>query len=217
MVLLARLRANWLRIAVHAGALVPAAYLGWAAWQGLFRVDLVREVTTLTGKTALVLLVLSLACTPIHTLTGYKAVQRVRRALGMYAFFYAGLHFLTFVGLDYRFDLGLLGQAVLDQPYVLAGLAAGVLLVPLALTSTRGWQRRLGKSWKRLHRLVYLASTLAVLHFLWLVKDGREPIRYAVVLALLLALRIPRVRQAASRVRCRLTRPGLARRAAENP
>ena len=158
----------------------------------------------LTGRTALVLLLLSLACTPLSTLTGYKGVVRVRRALGLYAFLYVGLHFLTFVWLDYRLDLKLLLRAILDQRYVLVGLAAGLILLALALTSTKGWQKRLGRNWKRLHRWVYLAGILAVVHFLWLVKDIRLPLRYAAVLAALLVLRLPPVRRGISRARRRL-------------
>jgi sulfoxide reductase heme-binding subunit YedZ len=130
--------------------------------------------------------------------------MRVRRALGLYAFMYAGLHFLTFVGLDYGFDFDLLGQGILDQRYVLVGFAAGLLLLPLAITSTQGWQKRLGKNWKRLHRLVYLSSILAIVHFMWLAKDNREPLRYGVVVALLLIMRIPGIRKAIRNARYRL-------------
>lgn len=196
-----KLQENWLRITTHIGALLPLALLVWDYWQGLFLADPIREITTRTGKAALILLVLSLACTPINTLFGFKRALRVRRALGLYAFVYVALHFLTFVGWDYGFDLDLLGPAIFDQRFVLPGFAAFLLLLPLAITSTRNWQRRLGKNWKWLHRLVYLANILAVLHFLWLVKDPREPLRYGAVVALLLILRIPRARRAVSNAR----------------
>jgi sulfoxide reductase heme-binding subunit YedZ len=204
MVLLDHARRHGLRVVVHAGALAPLAWLLWAYWQGLFLVDPVREITTLTGKTALILLLLSLACTPLNTLFGLRDILRVRRALGLYAFLYAGLHFLTFAWLDYGLDLALLRGAILEQRYVLAGFASGLILLVLALISTRGWQRRLGKTWKRLHRLAYVAGILAVVHFLWLVKDAREPLRYAGILAVLLFLRIPRVREAVSTLRRKL-------------
>jgi sulfoxide reductase heme-binding subunit YedZ len=196
-----KLEARWLQILTHVAALLPLAWLLWDYWQGLFIVDPVREITTRTGKTALILLILSLACTPINTIFGFKQVMHVRRALGLYAFMYAGLHFLTFIGLDYGFDLDLIGQTILDQRYVLVGFAAGLLLLPLAITSTQGWQKRLGKNWKRLHRLVYLAGILAIVHFMWLVKDIREPLRYGVVVALLLIVRIPVIRRAVSNAR----------------
>jgi sulfoxide reductase heme-binding subunit YedZ len=196
-----KLKTYWLQILTHVAALLPLAWLLWHYWQGLFIIDPIREITTRTGKTALILLILSLACTPINIIFGFKQVLRVRRALGLYAFMYAGLHFLTFVGLDYGFDLDLIGQTILDQRYVLVGFAAGFLLLPLAITSTQGWQKRLGKNWKRLHRLVYLAGILAIVHFLWLVKDIREPLRYGAVVALLLIVRIPVIRRAVSNAR----------------
>jgi sulfoxide reductase heme-binding subunit YedZ len=198
------LRANWLRLLVHVGALLPLVWILWQSASGGFLVDPIREITSLTGKTALILLGLSLACTPLATLLGFKQALRVRRALGVYAALYAGLHFLVFVWLDYGLDLALIGRAILDQRYVLVGTAAGLILLVLTITSTRGWQKRLGKNWKRLHRLVYLAGILAVVHFLWLVKDIREPMRYGTLLVLLLALRLPPVRRFVSRVRQRL-------------
>lgn len=195
------LRANWLRILIHVGALTPLVRLAWSYWQGLF-FDPIRQITSSTGKTALVLLMLSLACTPIAVL-GFKRVMRVRRALGLYAFLYASLHGLTFVGWDYGFDFGLLKPTILDQRFVLAGSAAFLLLLPLAITSTQGWQKRLGKHWRRLHRLVYLAGILVIVHFMWLVKDPREPLWYGIVLALLLILRIPVVNKTLNKVRHR--------------
>jgi sulfoxide reductase heme-binding subunit YedZ len=181
------------------------AWLLWKYAQGAFLVDPIREMTTVTGRVALILLILSLACTPVATVLGFKQALRVRRALGVYAFMYAGAHFAIFVGLDYGFDLDLLGQAIFDQQYVLVGFSAGAILLALALTSTRGWQKRLRKNWKRLHRLVYVAGILAVVHFAWLLKDTRVPLRYGAVLALLLILRLPPVRRAVSRLRHRLS------------
>jgi sulfoxide reductase heme-binding subunit YedZ len=204
MVLLAKLKRNWWVVLVHAGALLPLAWTVWQYTQGLFLVDPVREITTRTGRTALILLISFLACTPLATLFGLRQVLRVRRALGLYAFLYASLHFATFVWLDYGFDLALLRQAIFDQRYVVVGFAAGLILLVLAATSTQGWQKRLGKNWKRLQRLVYLAGILAIVHFAWLVKDLREPLRFAAILAALLLLRLPPVRRAVSNARHRL-------------
>jgi len=204
MVLLGWLKKRWLQVLVHAGVWLTLARTLWQYWQGMFLVDPVREITTRTGRTALILLVLSLACTPINTVVGFKQVLRVRRALGVYAFLYASLHFLTFVGLDYGFDLSLIGQVISEQRYVIAGFAAGVILLLLTITSTKGWQKRLGKNWKRLHRLVYLAGILVVVHFVWLSKDWREAARYGAVVAVLLALRLPWVRTALTRGRHRV-------------
>ena len=204
MVLVRKLKTRWLQTLTHIVALLPLAWLLWAYWQGLFIIDPIKEITTRTGKTALILLTLSLACTPAYAIFGFKQVLRLRRPLGLYAFMYAGLHFLIFVGLDYGFDLDLITLDILDQRYVLVGFAAGLLLLPLAITSTQGWRKRLGKNWKRLHRLVYLAAILAIVHFAWRVKDIREPLRYGAVLALFLIMRIPGVRRAASSVRDQL-------------
>jgi sulfoxide reductase heme-binding subunit YedZ len=203
MVLLALnwLRSRWLKVLVHAGALIPLAWIAWHYTQGLFLIDPVSEITTLTGRGALILLMLTLACTPIDTVFGLKQVKPLRRPLGLYAFVYASVHFATFVWLDYAFDFDLLIQAIFDQRYVVVGFASGLILLALAITSTKGWQRRLGKNWRRLHRLIYLAGILAVLHFAWLTKDIRVPLRYGIVLALLLVLRIPLVRKAVSRAR----------------
>ena len=197
-------KTNWLRILTHVGALLPLARLVWYYWQGKFIVDPIREITTYTGRTALILLILSLACTPINVLFGFKQVIRVRRALGLYAFMYIALHFLTFVGWDYGFDLDLLGPAIFDQRFVLAGFAAFLLLLPLAITSTQRWRKRLGKNWKRLQRLVYLINVLAILHLLWLSKDPGKPLRYGVVVALLLAIRIPAVKKVIHNIRRQL-------------
>ena len=199
-----KLKARWLQILTHIGALLPLAWLLWNYWQGQFIVDPVKEITTSTGKTALILLILSLACTPINTIFGFKHALRLRRPLGLYAFLYVGLHFLTFLGLDYGFDLHLIRQDILDQRYVWVGLATGLLLLPLAITSTKGWQKRLGKNWKRLHRLVYLASILDIVHFVWLTKDLREPLRYGGVVALNLIVRIPAIKRAISKARYQL-------------
>jgi len=205
MVLVRKLKTRWLQILSHVAALLPLALLAWETWQDRF-IDPVQEITTRTGRTALILLILSLACTPLNIIFGFKQVMRVRRTLGLYAFMYAGLHFLTFVGLDYGFDFDLLGQGILDQRYVLVGFAAGLLLLLLAITSTQGWQKRLRKNWKRLHRLVYLAGILAIVHFTWLAKDNRVPLRYGAVVSLLLIVRIPVIRRAISTVRYQLRR-----------
>ena len=203
-----KLKARWAawaamvaQILTHVGALLPLAWLVWETWQGQLIIDPVKEITTRTGKTALILLILSLACSPLNTILGFKHALRLRRPLGLYAFLYVGLHFLTFLGLDYGFDLDLIRRDILDQRYVLVGSAAGLLLLTLAITSTKGWQRRLGKNWKRLHRLVYLASILDIVHFVWLTKDLGEPLRYGGVVALLLMVRIPAIKRAISNAR----------------
>jgi sulfoxide reductase heme-binding subunit YedZ len=143
-----------------------------------------------------VLLVLSLAVTPVNTVLGLKSALKVRRALGLYAFMYVSLHFLTFIGLDYGFDWSLLKEAIFEKRYALVGFAAGLILLPLAITSTKYWMRRLGQNWKKLHHLVYLAALLAVVHYVWLVKsDIREPLAYGAIVLLLLFFRLPWMRR----------------------
>lgn len=187
-----------LQIAAHSAALVPLALLIWDFWQGNFGPDPIREATLRTGKAALVLLIASLACTPINILFGYKPVLKLRRPLGLYSFMYASIHFGIFIGVDYFFNFGLIWEALFEKRYALVGLSTGTILLALALTSTVGWQRRLKKKWKRLHKFVYLAGILAVLHFIWLVKQGVwEPYVWAAVVLLLLALRYTPIKQRA--------------------
>jgi sulfoxide reductase heme-binding subunit YedZ len=190
------LRKNWLRILTHVGALTPLAWLVWDYWFNNLTVNPIQDITFRTGKPALILLVLSLACTPVNMLFGFKQVLPLRKPLGLYAFMYVCLHFLTFVGLDYGFDWSLLYEAIFEKRYALVGFAAFLILLPLAITSTQGWMRRLGKNWKRLHRWVYLVGILAVVHYVWLVKsDIREPLLYGAAVVLLLCLRLPAVRK----------------------
>ncbi len=196
---------NWLQIGTHCAALAPLALLIWDFSQNNLSVNPIQDLTLRTGTYALVLLLLSLACTPIDLLFGFKPVLALRKPLGLYAFLYVSLHAAIFVGLDYGFDWELIQQAIVEKRYVLAGLAALLLLLPLAITSTRGWMQRLGKNWKRLHRLVYVAALLAVIHYLWLVKsDIRLPLLYGALLLGLLALRLPPLRQPLRRWRDRL-------------
>ena len=195
---------KWLWLPVHLGALTPLAILLWQGYQDYFNgvfppyltVNPIQEITFRTGKYALVLLVLSLACTPINTVFGFKQVLPLRKPLGLYAFMYASLHFLTFIGLDYGFDLNLIYQAIFEKRYALVGFAAFMILLPLAITSNQWAMKRLGKNWKRLHRFVYLAALLVVIHFIWLVKsDIREPLIYGAVVILLLTLRISNIKR----------------------
>ena len=198
------LKTRWLQITVHVGALIPLAVLIWSYFNDQLTADPIRATLLRTGKTALILLMLSLACTPVNGLLGFKPALKVRRALGLYAFLYAAIHFLVFIGLDYGFDPTLLKGALLEKRYALVGLAAFLILLPLAITSTKGWMKRLGQVWKKLHQWVYLAALLVIVHFVWLVKaDIREPLLYGVVVVVLLIFRIPRVRRVASRIRNR--------------
>jgi sulfoxide reductase heme-binding subunit YedZ len=200
-----RLHIGWFRITTHVLALTPLAVLIWNITHDQLSFNPVQDITFRTGKFALLMLVLSLACTPLNTVFGFKAALRIRRALGLYAFMYAGLHFLTFTVLDYGLDLKQIGDAIAEKRYVLVGFAAFLLLLPMALTSTKGWMKRMGQNWKRLHKLVYVAGVLIVVHYVWLVKsDIREPLLFGAILAILLIARIPAVRRTATSVRYRL-------------
>ena len=142
----------------------------------------------------MILLLVTLAVTPLRRLTGWNDLIRFRRMLGLWAFSYVVLHFLIYLVFEHFFSLELIAEDILERPYVTVGFLAFLILILLAVTSTRGWIRRLGgKRWGRLHQLIYLATALAVLHFLWLVKiDTREPVIYGLVLVVLLGARIRR-------------------------
>jgi sulfoxide reductase heme-binding subunit YedZ len=199
-----RITENGLLIAIHLAALLPLAWLALDAARGRLGFNPIREVTLRTGRYALALLVLSLACTPLYVLSGWRRAIVLRKWLGLYGALYVFLHFLVFAGWDYGFDLDLIWLEVRGKRFIQAGLLAMLILIPLAITSTRRWTSRLGRNWKRLHRLVYLADLLAVLHFLLLVKaDRRRPLFYGAIVLLLLVVRIPFVRDALASIQKR--------------
>lgn len=180
-----------LKIVTHLGALTPLALMLLDLLTGGYGPDPIREFTLRTGKTALVLLLVTLACTPVANLFNIRYILRLRRPLGLYTYLYVAIHFAIFIAIDYGFSLDLIQTALLQKRYALAGLVAGILMTPLAITSTRGWIQRLGKRWQQLHRLIYVAALLDVVHYLWLVKPGvPTPWIYAGVLAVLFLLRV---------------------------
>ena len=183
-----------LKIAAHAAALTPLAVLAFQYWHGGLGPDAVGETIRRTGRYAIVLLILSLVPTAVKLITGSGLLLKIRRILGLYAFGYVILHLVAFAWLDYGLDLQFLLPALVSGRCTLAGLSSLVLLVPLAITSTTWWIRRLGKNWGRLHRLTYVASALAVLHYAWTFKEWRvAPTAAGVILLLLLAVRLPPV------------------------
>jgi sulfoxide reductase heme-binding subunit YedZ len=172
--------------------LLPLGLLSWQISTNTLGPNAVEAVLHFTGIWALRLLLVTLAVTPLRRLTGLVRLVRLRRMLGLFAFFYALLHLTVYLVLDRALVWADIVKDLTERPYIIVGFAALVLLVPLAVTSTRGWVKRLGRRWQLLHRSVYLIGILAVLHFLWLVKaDLREPLIYAAVLAVLLAARVP--------------------------
>jgi sulfoxide reductase heme-binding subunit YedZ len=191
-------------VAVRLGVWVLG--LGPLAWTGIrFATDNlganpVEAVLHWSGRWGLILLLVGLAITPLRRLTGWNRVIKVRRTVGLFAFFYVSLHFLLYLGLDQGFAWSFILEDVTDRPFITSGFLGFLLLVPLAVTSTKGWIRRLGRRWQKLHRLVYVAAGLGVLHFYWKVKaDTFWPLIAAVVLALLLLARVRRNRRAEGR------------------
>jgi sulfoxide reductase heme-binding subunit YedZ len=151
----------------------------------------VEELMHRLGKWGLRFLLITLAVTPVRRLTGKNWLLRFRRMLGLFAFFYILIHFLTYAGLDQRFDFPAIIEDVAERPYITIGFTALLLLIPLAVTSTNGMMRRLGRRWQKLHRLVYPIAILGVWHFYWQVKlDTLEPLIYAAILAALLGYRL---------------------------
>ena len=176
---------------VFVAALGPLAYLLLGAWQGRLGANPIETITRSTGLWTLRFMLITLAVTPLRRLTGLNDIVRVRRMLGLFAFFYGSLHLLTYVWLDQFFDWAAIVKDVAKRPFITAGFSAYVLLVPLAITSTAGMIRRLGgRTWRRLHRLAYVTAALGVVHYWWLVKaDIRPPRNYAIVLGVLLLTR----------------------------
>jgi sulfoxide reductase heme-binding subunit YedZ len=179
------------KTAVGLVGLAPLGWIGWLALHDSLGPNPIAEVLNRLGLWTLILLLASLTCTPLQIVTGWNFPLRLRKLLGLEAFLYAFLHFGTYVGVDQTFDFPELWKDIVKRKFMTVGFAAFVLLIPLAVTSTKGMVKRLGfPRWKRLHRLVYVAAVLGVIHFIWRVKsDLREPLIYAFVLAVLLLVR----------------------------
>jgi sulfoxide reductase heme-binding subunit YedZ len=171
--------------------LIPFGQLLFWGYTGNLGANPIDTITRFTGSWALFILLASLSITPLRRVTGWNELIKYRRMLGLFAFFYAALHFATYMVLDLYFDFAAIAKDILKRPYVTVGFTALVLMIPLATTSTSAMIRRLGKRWQQLHRLVYIIAILGVLHFYWLVKsDIRRPAQYGAVLLLLLGFRL---------------------------
>jgi sulfoxide reductase heme-binding subunit YedZ len=183
---------RWFKPLVFVACLGPLGRLGWKAYSGLLGANPIEVITHSTGDWTLIFLLLTLSVTPLRKLTGLLWLIRYRRMFGLFAFFYATLHFLTYIWLDKFFDVHEMVVDVAKRKFITVGFTAFVLLIPLAITSTQGWIRRLGgKRWNILHRLIYCSAVGGVIHYLWLVKaDIRKPLEYGGVLALLLGYRL---------------------------
>jgi sulfoxide reductase heme-binding subunit YedZ len=183
---------RWFKVVVFFACLVPLARLVWRAYNGLLGANPVEVITHSTGDWILIFLLITLTITPLRKLAKIPWLIRFRRMFGLFAFFYATLHFLTYIWLDQSFNFQAMLHDVVKRRFITVGFTGFVLLIPLAITSTSGWIRRLGgKRWQALHRLIYVSAIAGVIHYIWLVKaDIRKPVAYGIVLSILLAYRV---------------------------
>jgi sulfoxide reductase heme-binding subunit YedZ len=185
-----------LKTAIFIAALIPFVTLLYRGWQNQLGANPVETITDVTGIWTLRFLAITLAITPLRELTGMVVLIRFRRMLGLFTFFYGLLHFLNYTWLDQFFDWPFILQDIAKHPYIILGLMTFMILLVLAITSPRAMVRKLGKRWKKLHRLVYIAAFLGSFHYLWLVKsDIREPLSYLAIFVVLMILRLPSVKQ----------------------
>jgi sulfoxide reductase heme-binding subunit YedZ len=182
---------SYLKPAAFLICLIPFGQLLYRAYTNDLGANPIETITRFTGSWSLLILLASLAVTPLRRLTGWNELIRYRRMLGLFAFSYAALHFATYMILDLYFDFSAIAKDILKRPYITVGFTALVFMIPLAITSTSAMIRRLGKRWQQLHYLVYAIGILGVVHFYWLVKsDITRPAQYGLVLALLLGYRL---------------------------
>jgi len=186
------LKQRWTKVLVFLLCLAPIFWLAWRAWHQNLTANPIEFITRYTGDWTLRFIVFTLAVTPLRKLLGLPDLIRFRRMIGLYAFFYGILHFTTYIWLDKFFDLADMWKDIAKRPFITAGFAAFVTMLPLAITSTAGWIRRMGgKRWQQLHRLVYFSGIAGVTHYLWLVKsDIRLPVMYGVFVGVLLLYRV---------------------------
>jgi methionine sulfoxide reductase heme-binding subunit len=180
-----------LKLAIFFAALIPLGHLAWKGYQQMLGANPIEVITRSTGDWTLIFLMLTLSITPVRKLSGMHWLIRFRRMLGLFAFFYASLHFTTYIWLDKFFDVHEMVKDIGKRKFITIGFTAFVLLIPLAATSTQGMIRRLGRRWVTLHRLIYISGIAGVIHYWWLVKaDVRKPEYYAILLILLLGYRL---------------------------
>jgi methionine sulfoxide reductase heme-binding subunit len=183
---------RWIKVIAFLVCLLPLGRIGWKAYGGSLGANPIEVITHSTGDWTLIFLLITLTVTPLRKLTGQLWLIRFRRMFGLFAFFYVCLHFLTYIWLDKFFDGHAMLADVVKRRFITVGFTGFVLLIPLAVTSSAGWIRRLGgRRWNLLHRLIYLSAMAGVIHYYWLVKaDVRKPLQYAAVLAVLLGYRV---------------------------
>jgi methionine sulfoxide reductase heme-binding subunit len=201
-----------LQIAMHIYAWSALIHIAFRLLTGNISPNPIQELEQRTGRHAITLLVLSLACTPLNNLFGWRELLKRRRALGLYAFMYATIHVIIFLDLDYGLAWSLIGQTILEKPYIVVGVISFLMLIPLAFTSFNIWKVRLKKNWKRLHQTIYLIAPLVILHYAWgkkgdffrLQGEIIRPLIYGLVVLVLLSFRIPQVRRAIASLRDRI-------------
>jgi len=183
---------RWIKPVIFLACLGPLARLAWKGFHGMLGANPIEVITHSTGDWTLIFLLITLSVTPLRKLTRQYWLIGLRRMFGLYAFFYGTLHLTTFVWLDKFFDVHEMLADIAKRRFITAGMTAFTLMIPLALTSTKGWIRRMGgKRWQALHRLIYASAAAGVIHYIWLVKaDLRKPLQYAAVLGVLLLYRI---------------------------
>ena len=188
--MLTQINQRYLKIVIFALSLVPIFYIIYQILTNQLGPEPIKDITHHTGKWTLYFIVITLAMTPLKKMTKLNIWINYRRMFGLFIFFYASIHLMTYVGLDYRFDLASIGDDIIKKKYIFIGFSAWLLLIPLAITSNKRMMKILKNKWKKLHRLIYLISLCGAIHYLWLVKrDLTEPLIFLTVILILLALR----------------------------
>ena len=197
------------QLLIHLSGWLPLVLTVAQVSTGNLTANPIQAVEQRLGRVAVYFLIASLACTPIVTLTGWREPIKRRRALGLYAFLYASLHFIVFAGLDYGFDIQQIAKLISEKTFILLGITAGLILLALAVTSFTWWMRRMGKGWQNLHRTIYLGGIIVIIHYAMARKanisslsgDIIQPLIIGILLAILLLLRVPVIRKFASGLR----------------
>ena len=188
--MLTQINQKYLKVVVFTLSLVPIFYIIYQILTNQLGPEPIKDITHHTGKWTLYFIVITLAMTPLKKITKLNIWINYRRMFGLFIFFYASVHLMTYVGLDYRFDLASIGDDIIKKKYIFIGFSAWLLLIPLAITSNKRMMKILKNKWKKLHRLIYLISLCGAIHYLWLVKrDLTEPLIFLTVILILLALR----------------------------
>ena len=188
--MLTQINQKYLKVVIFTLSLVPIFYIIYQILTNQLGPEPIKDITHHTGKWALYFIVITLAMTPLKKITKLSIWINYRRMFGLFIFFYASVHLMTYVGLDYRFDLASIGNDIIKKKYIFIGFSAWLLLIPLAITSNKLMMKILKDKWKKLHRLIYLISLFGTIHYLWLVKrDLTEPLIFLTVIIILLAFR----------------------------